>query len=360
MLAFRSLATGMTMVMSASLMVLHAQAQIPPAPAPTSMSERMLQSEARMWENMRRAHTDDELHAFVRTHPLSDKVPAVLTWNARSLKRTINTLNQQLQTSLDPALFKSLNIPLVEGFATELQATVATLQSQLNAVKAQHTTLTGKEIDMAEAETGTLRMRNGDIPSSVFRAVLAPLPYRAGYTWRMQMHNLLTQASNEYTIQVSQLLPFGHTELKVSPSASTLVLDEAGNIVTHASTELTRKFNVHYRQHPQSLIRGREHTFGFTVTDTLPDSKVLTEQGSQGSMTTIAPERLLVPAGPFDTWRVERRNNWKITETGANGTFAMTAWYSPVLRRYVKWEEKSVASDGKVLRHERHELTQSD
>jgi hypothetical protein len=358
MRAFRSLAIGMTMVMSASQMDLYAQAQIPPAA--TSMPERMLQSEARMWENMRRAHTDDELHAFVRTHPLSDKVPTVLTWNARGLKRTINTLNQQLDASLDPVLFKSLNIPLVEGFAAELQATVATLQSQLNAVKAQHAALTGKDIDMAEAETGTMRMRNGDIPSSVFRAALAPLPYRAGYKWRMQVHNLLTKTSIEYAIQVSQLLPLGYTELKVSPDASTLVLDEAGNIVTYSSTERTRKFNSHYRQHPQSLIRGREHTFGFTVTDILPDSKVLTEQGSQGSMTTIAPERLQVPAGLFDTWRVERRNNWKITETGANGTFAMTAWYSPVLRRYVKWEEKSVASDGKVLRHERHELIHSD
>jgi hypothetical protein len=238
----------------------------------------------------------------------------------------------------------------------ELQTYLVTRRALLANTEQRYRALTGNDIDMGEAKLGIFGKINGDVPSPMFVRPLQPLPYRLGYSWQMRMVDVLAQKTSDYTHSVTQLLPQGYIEI----NGGAVVLDSDGDIRVHDTAERKRSFNLHYRQHPSILRRGNEHTFGYTITDTLPDGKVFTQQGSKASMTSVAPEPVEVPAGKFDTWRIERRSNWAGVESGISGTFSQTAWYSPTLRRHVKWEDISRNAAGAVVRHERHELLKTD
>ncbi len=330
--------------------------------------ELLQKSEKQLWDNMRRAFTLDELEAFIRSHPDSENVPVALTRLGQSQQRSINTLQKVLDTLANnppsTELSKAMGIADAAALQAELRSYLQTHQALLDNIQQRHRNATSKDIDMGAAQTGVYGKVNGDVPSPMFAAPMPPLPYRKGYSWSVRMLDVLTQKTTEYTRTVTQLLPYGYIELNDGAS----VLDMDGNIrglLTPASADgrlegRKRMFNGNYRQHPQSLQRGREHTFGYVITDTMNDGKVFTQQGTNASMTSVAPELIEVSAGKFDTWKVVRRSNWKVTETGNSGTFAMTGWYSPVLRRYVRWEEVSHNATGIVVRHERHELLRTD
>jgi hypothetical protein len=324
-------------------------------------SPELLQaSENRLWENMRKAYTTDELHAFIRTHPTSEHVPTALTRLGRSEQRDINTLQHVLDILATQApsadLSDKMGIADAQQLKSELQSYLKTRRTFLTNAQARHRAMTGKDIDMDAAKTGLYGKVLGDVPSPMFSAPMHPLPYRVGYSWTMRMEDVLTKKTTDYTRSVTQLLPYGYIEI----NDGKVLLDSDGNINYQITSERKRSFNIHYRQHPQSLQRGREHTFGYAMTDTMSDGKVFTQKGSNASMTSIQTEDTPVPAGTFPTWRVARKADWTVLETGNSGTFTFTGWYSPELRRYVKWEEISRNAEGTVLRHERHELLRTD
>lgn len=322
--------------------------------------ELLLQSESRMWENMRKAFTMDELHAFIRTHPNSEHAPEALSRLGRSEQRDINTLQRVLETLAIQAPSSELSLKMgiadAQQLKDELQNDLKIRQFTLMDIQARHRTLTGNEIDMGLAKTGLFGEVKGDVPSPMFTAPMQALPYRVGYSWTVRMQDVLAQKTTDYTRTVSQLLPYGYIEI----NDGRLLLNRDGDIVYQVLADRKREFNSNYRQHPQSLQRGREHTFGYIIKDTMADGKVFTQTGKNASMTPIQPETVQVPAGSFNTWRVERKSEWAVVETGNSGTFAFTGWYSPILRRYVKWEEISHNQAKQVVRHERHELLKTD
>jgi len=87
------------------------------------------------------------------------------------------------------------------------------------------------------------------------------------------------------------------------------------------------------------LDRRVEHTFTFKV---------------------VRQERVIVPAGIFDTFRVEGTNKYKATnkKDGASGEGVGTHryWYSPTVARYVAYEYEETNWKGVVYRKDREEL----
>lgn len=323
-------------------------------------SEAMKKSETQMLEIMQRGFSHDELEAFIRTHPNSEHIPAVLTRLGRSQQRDVNSTQQVLDlisaTPPSAELLKRAGLTSAAQLKTEMQYYLQVRLALLENTQRRYRAATGKVIDMGDALTGNVGRIADEIPSSVLSAPLWPLPYRVGYSWTMRSEDVLTQKGTEYTRKVTQLLPNGYVEI----NDGGVVLDLNGNIRALNTPKQKRSFNLNYRQHPQSLLRGREHTFGYTITDTLPDGRVFVQQGTQGRMTSVGPDISTFPFGEHITWRIERSSQWTIAETGLSGTYTLTAWYSPELRRYVKMEEISRNAEGKVIRHERHELLKTD
>jgi hypothetical protein len=320
--------------------------------------EDMQKSEAQMLAIMRRAFTYDELEAFIRTHPNSEQISVILTRLGRSQQRDViatqQALDQIAATPPSADLLKRAGLISEAQLKTELQYYLQVRLALLENTKQRHRAATGKDIDMGDALT--VSPIAGEISNAVLTAPLWPLPYRVGYSWTMRSEDVLTQKVTEYTRKVTQLLPNGYIEI----NNGAVVLDLNGNVRTLNTPKQKRSFNLNYRQHPQSLLRGREHTFGYTITDSLSDGRVFVQQGTQGRMTSVGPDISTFPFGEHITWRVERSSQWAVAETGVSGTYTLTAWYSPELRRYVKSEEISRNAEGKVIRHERHELLKTD
>ena len=52
----------------------------------------------------------------------------------------------------------------------------------------------------------------------------------------------------------------------------------------------------------------------------------------------VGYERIKVPAGEFDTFRIEYKGFFNNSASGKNGRLVMTNWYAPAARNYVKRE----------------------
>lgn len=56
------------------------------------------------------------------------------------------------------------------------------------------------------------------------------------------------------------------------------------------------------------------------------------EGHTQGKCTVAEQESVTVPAGTFDTWRIECQGFWN-HRSGSSGSLRLTAWYAPVAAR---------------------------
>ncbi|MEP7261459.1 MAG: hypothetical protein ABI669_09670, partial [Usitatibacter sp.] len=67
-------------------------------------------------------------------------------------------------------------------------------------------------------------------------------------------------------------------------------------------------------------------------------------------------EEVDTPSGKVRAIRIERESRWKQRGSDAAGVNLWTYWYTSAAKRFVRAQESTVTSDGKVLSQNRHEL----
>lgn len=92
--------------------------------------------------------------------------------------------------------------------------------------------------------------------------------------------------------------------------------------------------NDHYHQYPGILSVGHKEAFTFKETAHFPDGSAWVKDWS-GTLVVIAKERITVPAGQFEAWRIERVATGNATRISGQGSpswyerSTSTAWYVP-------------------------------
>ncbi len=79
---------------------------------------------------------------------------------------------------------------------------------------------------------------------------------------------------------------------------------------------------------------GKKWEFKYSFTNKLNSTKTRWQLEAN----VIAYERVKVPAGEFDTFKIEYEGYWNNDTTGRNGSLKLTNWYAPAARGVVKIE----------------------
>ena len=187
-------------------------------------------------------------------------------------------------------------------------------------------------------------------------AKLPPASNSFGYTvgdrWRYQIVDKFKgEVTSNYSLQVDRIEANGDVVLNKGGS----VFDPKGNAKFTRNAERERTY-TNYANYPTELKIGAKLDMAYEVENKFTSGN-LTKEISKGTMVVKAQERVKTPAGEFDAWVIERNIVWRIPATNSGGTFTLTGWYVPQLRRYVAWDEESRTSTGTFNRRERHELT---
>ena len=73
------------------------------------------------------------------------------------------------------------------------------------------------------------------------------------------------------------------------------------------------------------------------------------QNGSKGRLqvdaTVVAFEKVKVPAGEFDTFKIEYKGFWNNDTRGWNGAIRNMGWYAPAARAFVKFESADGFND---------------
>ena len=176
--------------------------------------------------------------------------------------------------------------------------------------------------------------------------------YTVGDSWRYQVVDKFKgEVTSNYALKVDKIETNGDVVLNKGGS----VFDPKGNAKFTRNAERERTY-TNYFNYPPELKVGAKFDLAYEV-DNKFTSGAANKEISKGSMVVKGQERVKTPAGEFDAWVVERSINWRIPASNSGGTFTLTGWYVPQLRRYVAWDEESRNFNGAFIRRDRHELT---
>ena len=110
---------------------------------------------------------------------------------------------------------------------------------------------------------------------------------------------------------------------------------------------------------PKELRIGYKQDVNYIFTRT-QDGAVDYRETYKGAMLVKGKEKVTVPAGEFEAYRIEREYQFTGTpNSGARGWYGLSTaiyWYVPALRNYVAFEIDH-RSNGVLVTRERHELT---
>ncbi len=139
---------------------------------------------------------------------------------------------------------------------------------------------------------------------------------------------------------------------------------------TNIDNNAPRTFEQTLENNPCRLMRGSDKLicagiYKFPMTS---DSKYAYEQElpwpnglgkSDGNCAVKGEEKITVPAGTFDTVKIECEGFWRQVFEGTwNGRWTETNWYAPKVNRSVKWIYKSRKPNGSLNDQTQTELTE--
>jgi len=79
---------------------------------------------------------------------------------------------------------------------------------------------------------------------------------------------------------------------------------------------------------------------------------------NSGTCEVTGQEKITVPAGAFDTVKIECSGYWnRVVDGTFSGRFTEALWYAPSVRRYAKWRNIDYQSSGGVYNRAETELT---
>ena len=141
-------------------------------------------------------------------------------------------------------------------------------------------------------------------------------------------------------------------------SRGNLHMDSFGNFVLHINSERERRLSSGAVRIPAKLELNFKQDIDYTYTDVPLKGGNSTTSAAKGSIKVVGREMIRTPAGEFLAWKIEREEFWQgKTNADDRGRFITTGWYVPELREFVVFDEEARASNGSIIRRERHELT---
>jgi hypothetical protein len=143
---------------------------------------------------------------------------------------------------------------------------------------------------------------------------------------------------------------YSYHDTKYGQSASTVVqtvtsVDSSRLVIEWKNRELGTSGTEYFDAEFNKLTRG---TKLLSFSWPLQEGKVLKQEFDYGSggknfhskrtITTVGQERVTVPAGEFNTWKIVIKSDYSGYEAGRNwsGTLVDTLWYSPLVKNIVK------------------------
>lgn len=125
------------------------------------------------------------------------------------------------------------------------------------------------------------------------------------------------------------------------------------------TTGRTRIFSPDFQYVPDQLRDGWQQPIKHTLTWRNEDGQNGVEE-REGKLKVLGRERVTVPAGSFDAWKIEMSGDGKGKNLVSNSNYYVTFkevwWYAPELRNFVAAEYEQ-RSNGRIESYTRNELT---
>ena len=127
---------------------------------------------------------------------------------------------------------------------------------------------------------------------------------------------------------------------------------------TSSGAEVSTEYSTGYKRLPSKLVEGFSEDIHYSKT--WRDAGQSGVEETQATLKVLGREKVKVPAGEFDAWKIQIRGTIDSKSLSKNtqthGTFTEVYWYVPGLRHFVASEYDRRWGD-KIDRHERNELT---
>ncbi|MGI9133225.1 MAG: hypothetical protein ACR2I0_04670 [Rhodoferax sp.] len=160
-----------------------------------------------------------------------------------------------------------------------------------------------------------------------------------GDRWRYQVVDKYKgEVVNNWSFRVDKILADGNFlsgKTKYSPEGNTLGFSDG--------EFNAREYSDHNHWYPKEMRVGYSESFKFKDVATRVNGNHFVQEW-EGKAVVKAKERIRVPAGEFDVFRIEREAtiNGNQTANGSGRWFnrqTLTIWYAPEVHRYVAYEE---------------------
>ena len=254
--------------------------------------------------------------------------------------------------------------------ATERTTAQAKAAADLAAAETQRKAASERAIADAKAQAA-MKQREDTLRASLAAAAASPVPSpaprparasnSAGFTvgdrWRYQtVDKFKKEVVGNWNRKVEAINSDG--TLKVSGGSIEWTSDGAIKSM-HRDDGYSREFSPALKLTPGTWRVGYSEPVKFTLKWRDADGTEAVEEG-EGSIAVISKERVKVPAGEFEAWKIERSGTVTGKFTSKSGGyysfFKDTGWYVPSLHNFVA-NEIETRNSGRLLRFERHELT---
>jgi Caspase domain len=190
--------------------------------------------------------------------------------------------------------------------------------------------------------------------------VTNPLGIVAGDRWRYQVvDKYKNEVVRNHDWKVDRVLPGG--ELRLNGGNMRHTADN--NLKDYQNATWTQRgSDSHFHYLPSVYRVGHKESFQFKENAQGKDGTVWVQEW-EGTLEVKAKERVRVPAGEFDAWRIERVASFKGTRTAGPGRpswfgrHTSTIWVAPEVRNFVARDEDSRDGSSTVSERSRMELT---
>ena len=187
-------------------------------------------------------------------------------------------------------------------------------------------------------------------------AISNKIGFTVGDRWRYQVVDKWRgEVVRNQSFRVDKVLPNGDMEWN---NGSILLTPEGSRRQTSPAATEVFTYNPQLEWFPRELRVGYQQNIKFTIgrkTDAFETVEV-----HQGTLAVTGKEKVKVPAGEFEAYRIVRDTEFSGQKLDPSerwfGYWRSVFWYVPELRNYVAYDQE-VRIGGRLATRERHELT---
>jgi hypothetical protein len=274
----------------------------------------------------------EDVFKRVRTAVRQDSRGKQVPWESTSLEGDFYFKPSQGSEPTEASLEKAM-WPLVKnsGNAIDLKAFLTRFPKGIYAAEAS-ARLSKLEGAVQPAQTESTAPKS---TSNDATARANPFGFMVGDQWSFQVINKYkNEVVKKVTYRITKIMPDGDLmvgPMRISPEGNVRNFsDERGNTRVYGDAEMLL---------PKTMQVGHRENFKFSDKVIRSDGARF-EQHWRGTLTVTAKERVKVPAGEFDTYRIERVAEVKNAAAGGRSAHNVTTiWYAPQVKYWVAMEQ---------------------